>query len=119
MDALNLVPQYRDELIRLQGSLRDGDIKRIDSVVEENRERQKRFAEKIALLANPGASTLVEENTGDDVEWLTSELERLEEEETQLILERAEVAYQDVQITLLEFLSLLLPTTLTTPLPKV
>ena len=84
--AFNLLPRERDKLIREQGALRDGELKRIDLEIERNRERQKRINEE-----------LVEANA----DFLENELEQAEYEETELILERAEAVNKEMKIRLL------------------
>ena len=89
--ALNQLPQYRDDLIRNQATLRDGELKRIDAEIDANRERQKRLAEELASL----------EADGDKNEFLENEMEQAEVEETTLIFERAEMANKELKIRLL------------------
>ena len=65
--AFNLLPRERDKLIREQGALRDGELKRIDLEIERNWERQKRINEELARK---------------DDSFMESELEQAEYEET-------------------------------------
>ena len=87
IEAFNRLPSYRDSLIREQGALRDGEIKRIDLEIESNRERQKRLIEQLAEE---------EENA-----FVSEELDMAEGEEMQLTLERAEAALKEVKIRFL------------------
>ena len=91
VDALNRVPSYREDLIRKQAAIRDGEIKRIDAEIDANRERQKRLTEQLAAL----------EADGNDSEFLENELEQAEVEETTLIFERAEAANKELKLRLL------------------
>ena len=86
VNAFNQLPRERDRLIREQGALRDGELKRIDLEIERNRERQKRIAEELAEVST---------------DFLKDELEQAEYEETELILERAEAANKEMRIRLL------------------
>ena len=95
-----MLPLYRDDLIRMQGALRDGSIKRIDFEIEENRERQGRLTGRIGDLAADGGE--------DEIRFLDEELEKMEISETALILERADAAGKEIRIKLLlEFIDIL------------
>lgn len=88
--AFNELPAARDELIRMQGAVCDGEIRRIDTMVERMGEQQKRLTERLAKAES-------EEETA----FLRTELEKVEAEQTELVLERADAANTEVQIRLL------------------
>lgn len=97
MNAFNKLPWRRDDLIRMQGGIWDGEIKRIDEQIESVQEQQKRLGER---LDNLKADIATDENNRES-EFLEEELERLEMEYTRLVLERAEAANREVQIRIL------------------
>ena len=90
--AFNELPGLRDEMLRTQGALRDGDLKRLDTMIEGNQEQQGRLTERLDALADPN---------GEEASFLNGELARLEEERMALMLERAEAAHREVKIRLL------------------
>lgn len=90
--AFNELPGLRDEMLRTQGALRDGDLKRIDTMIEGNQEQQGRLTERLDSLADPNS---------EEASFLNGELARLEEERMALMLERAEAAHREVKIRLL------------------
>ena len=94
--ALNRLPEERDELIRMQGALKDGEIRRIDATIENIAMQEERIHDFLDKLG--------QEEEGPEftqAEFLNSELERLEEERTRLIFDRADAANKEVQIRLL------------------
>ncbi len=90
--AFNELPGIRDEMIRRQSALRNGDIRRLDILIEGNQEQQTRFEERLQEIG--------EEQT-EETAFLMKELKRLEEERMSMILERAETSHQEVRVRLL------------------
>ena len=88
--AFNQLRGIRDELIRMQGAVWNGEIRRIDTTVESMKEQQKRLTERLDELEE-----------GEEARFLRAELERLDNEHTELVLQRAEAANTEVQIRLL------------------
>ena len=95
--AFNELPWKRDELLRMQGGIWNGEIRRIDEQIENVQEQQKRLGERLDTLT---ASSYEGEN-GGEAACLRGELETLEMEYTRLVLERAEAANKEVQIRIL------------------
>lgn len=101
--AFNSLAWRRDELVRMQGAIWDGEIKRIDEQVEAIQEQQKRLGERldnVVLNEAENDDSSVDVHSGE-AEFLKSELDRLEMEYTRLILERAEAANREIQIRIL------------------
>ncbi len=95
ISAFNKLPTLRDRLIRMQGSLWNGDLKRIDVMLEHNREQRKRMDSRLEqLLAEPQ----MEES--DEIRFLRNEIGQLETERISLVLERAEAANREIHIRL-------------------
>ena len=90
--AFNELPGFRDEMLRTQGALRTGDLKRIDIMIEGNQGQQERINERLDAIAD---------HQSEEAAYLTGELERLEKERMDLTLERAEVNHREVKIRLL------------------
>ena len=105
--AFNALAWRRDELVRMQGAIWDGEIKRIDEQIENVQEQQRRLGERLdGLIADAQESSgNIDESSvadsGGEAEFLGEELERLELEYTRLVLERAEAANREVQIRIL------------------
>lgn len=101
--AFNSLAWRQDELVRMQGAIWDGEIKRIDEQVEAIQEQQKRLGERldnVVLNEAENDDSSVDVHSGE-AEFLKSELDRLEMEYTRLILERAEAANREIQIRIL------------------
>lgn len=108
--AFNSLPWKRDELVRLQGGIWNGEIKRIDVQIESVKEQQRRLGERLDTLVIDEDNTAVSRDEGDvdegageggEATFLRGELETLEMEYTRLVLERAEAANREVQIRVL------------------
>ena len=99
IEAFNKLAWRRDDLVRMQGAIWDGEIKRIDQQIESIQEQQKRLGERLdnIILSEDDDGA----DTGGEGEFLGGELERLELEYTRLVLERAEAANREVQIRIL------------------
>lgn len=93
VEALNLLPEYREELIRMQAEMKTGELKRIDALMEQSLEME-------TLLEERKVQADAEGNE-DEIKFLDAEIERCQEERKGLILERAEWAGQELQIRFL------------------
>jgi len=108
LDAINVLPERRDELLRKLGELESGEIRRIDSLLTRSDETVKTLEERIKQLKEQQE----EQEKGQEPEVNRSERRFLEEmvqkeEETRekLLLERAEAVRCGVQIrTLLQLI---------------
>lgn len=101
VEAFNQLPERREELIRMQGSLRDGEIKGLDRNIESVRSQKKRMEERLAASGDEGETAFLE-----------GEISRLEEEEKKLLLERADAAGREIQVRLLlELIGIMTPAT--------
>ena len=124
VEALNKVLMYRDELLKEQAGIWKGEIKRIDALVEVNRERAMEMEERlveIEAIADtdsgvPGDSHSVDSHSGDDAEGaaeagregnrteadrLNAQLDELTEQRNALLLERTEWANKEFRIRIL------------------
>lgn len=90
--AFNELPGLRDEMIRTQGALRNGDLRRLDVMLEDNRKRQSRIGERLDAVSD---------TESEEAAFLTDELNRLEEEKVSLTFEHAEAANREIKIRLL------------------
>lgn len=93
VDAFNLLPEFKDELLRKQGEVQAGELKRIDSLMEQSMALEARLEER-KVLADADGKT-------DEVEFLELEIARCQYDRNGLILERAEYAGQELQIRFL------------------
>ena len=93
VDAFNLLPEFKDELLRKQGEVTAGELKRIDSLMEQSMALEARL-EGRKVLADADGNT-------DEVEFLELEIARCRYDRNDLILERAEFAAQELQIRFL------------------
>ena len=93
VDAFNLLPEFKDELLRKQGEVRTGELKRIDSLMEQSIALETRLEERKVQADADG-------NTAE-IEFLELEIARCRVERNDLILERAEYAGQELQIRFL------------------
>lgn len=90
--AFNELPDLRDEMLRAQGAIRDGDLKRLDTMIEGNQDQQGRLNVRLDEIG---------ETQTEEAAFLTTELQRLEEERMALMMERAEAAHREVKILML------------------
>lgn len=103
LKAFNMLPGKRDDLLRMQGAIWDGQIRRLDHRLSELSEERKRLEEQIDELMNDDHTAV---NGVADEQELRARLDRLETEYTRLVMERAEAANKDVQVrVLLELIS--------------
>ena len=104
IEAFNQLPGIRDELIRMQGAVWNGEIRRIDAALDAISAQRKRIAERVdnitieSDIGNDGGNDMV---GGDEAAFLRAEMERLEVDHTELVLQRADAANTEVQIRLL------------------
>ena len=103
--AFNELPRYRIELIRMQGALWDGTIRQLDERIAGLREQQNRLAERLDELVygSNDRSDGMEESieNGDEEHFIREELDRVEQEYTELVMKRATAVNDEVQIRLL------------------
>lgn len=90
--AINELPGYRDEMLMAQGALRDGDIKRLDTMIDKNKEQQERIKERLEKIAD---------GQKEEAAFLGTELKHLEEERSSLMLERAEAIHREIKIRIM------------------
>ena len=96
VDAFNRLPQYRDELLRRQGQIWAGEIKRIDALIERSKETERNLEERRAML-----ETEAPEESAGEIAFLAQQIAREQEDRNALILERAEHANREIHIRLL------------------
>lgn len=89
--AINQVPGKRDNLIRMQGALRDGVMKQIDESLKALAKQKDRMETRLEFL-NQAKS-----DNGED-EFLRQELEELEDTHMDLVFKRAEAANTELHI---------------------
>jgi len=116
--ALNRILIHRDELLTQQAGIWKGELKRIDALLEVNRERAMELEERlISLTALPDAADDADSHTLDsrsggevetvgngaaaEAERLNAQLEDLTEQRNALLLERAEWANKEFRIRIL------------------
>ena len=87
--AMALLPSRRDELIRTQAALRAGELKRIDALIEENRQMARELEERRVSAA------------GDEAAFLAGKCASLRERRHALALERAGHANRELHVRLL------------------
>ena len=100
LDAINELPEHRDELLRKQGELERGEIKRIDALLNRSKEAEKQLEER---------RTLLEENDPEgnvsEIGFLTRQILQEQENRNALLMEQAEYSHQGIQIrSLLEII---------------
>lgn len=109
--AFNDLPAYRDDLIRAQGAAKNGDMKRIDYLIENNRTRKERILERLTIFEetqkkdqkqDQKKERLPEEKAdSQEKDFLLEELDSLEEESAILNLDRAEAAHREIMIRII------------------
>ena len=90
LSAFNKLPDMRDDLIRMQGSVRDGKIKGVDLMIQKNRERLKRLKDRTDQLPDMSDS--------QEKLFLEDEIRQTQSEWTALLLKGAELACLDLRI---------------------
>ena len=93
VEAFNLLPEYREELIRMQAEMKTGELKRIDALMEQSLEMETLLEERKVQADADGDE--------DEIKFLKAEIERCQNERKGLVLERAEFAGQELQIRFL------------------
>lgn len=96
VDAFNRLPQCRDALLRRQGQIWAGEIKRIDALVERSRQTERNLEERRAVL-EAGAPN---ESAGE-IAFLARQISEEQAYRDALILERAEHANREIHVRLL------------------
>lgn len=96
VEAFNRLHEYRDELIRKQGQIWAGEIKRIDALIERSKEAERSMEERRALL-----ETETPEESAGEIAFLLQQIAKEQEGRNALILERAEHANSEIHVRLL------------------
>ena len=91
LDAINQLPQHRDELIKKLGAVQGGEMKRIDALLGRNKLQEEELESRRQTV----------EDGGDEATFLDQQIARLQEERDQLIMERAVYANEELQTMLL------------------
>lgn len=100
LDAINALPERRDELLRMLGELESGEIRRIDALLTRSDETVKTLEERKRQLEEQEP----EENRSEH-RFLEEMTQKEEETQGKLLLERAEAVRCGVQIrTLLQLI---------------
>lgn len=93
LDAINELPEHRDELLRKQGELERGEIKRIDALMDRSKEAEKLLEERRTLLEENDL-----EGNASEIGFLTRQIRQEQENQSALLMERAEYSHQGIQI---------------------
>ena len=92
LQAFKMLPQYRDYIMKTQAALWDGEIKRIDATLDTFEAQKKRMEDRFSTLVEKG------QDESEEAQFLGGELELLENERTDLIFKRADLANKDVHL---------------------
>lgn len=96
LEAFNRMPEYRDELIRRQGQLQNGELKRIDALAERSRQAEKRMEKRRLQLEAEKP-----EAAAGEIAFLEQQIAEEREGREARILERAACADREMRIRLL------------------
>ena len=96
LEAFNLLPEYRDRLIRMQAQIENGELKRIDALVEKSKKAEMKMEERRLKLESQYGDTPC-----DEIAYLEQQIEEEQQNRNALILERADHANREVHIRLL------------------
>lgn len=96
VEAFNRLLQYRDELLRKQGQIWEGEIKRVDALIERPKESEKCMEERRVYLETKCSTEATEE-----IAFLAKQIAKEQEDRTTLILERARHANSEIHLRLL------------------
>ena len=92
LKAFNRLPEYAYLLSRNRAQIIEGDIKRLDALIEANKLTEERMGERLEQL---------EAENGGEAAYISTEIARLQAERNGLMLERAEHSNRELQIRLL------------------
>ena len=96
IQAFNQLPQHRDELLKDQASIWNGEIKRIDALIGKSKDQQRTMEERKAALENDDAV-----DHSSEIEFLEGQIKDQIQERNALIIERAEHADHELKIRFL------------------
>ena len=96
VEALNRLLGYRDELIRTQAGIREGELRRIDALAAQSRDTEIQLEERRARVLAEAEGERTEET-----DFLDGQSAALQEKRNALILERARHANREVHVRLL------------------
>ena len=100
IDAFNMLPSYREEILITLTSLREGEHRRVDALIEASEEAEKRMEEQLTAL----------EEAGGDTSLLDVQIAEEHAKRDSLLLERAGHANREVHLRLMmELITLLTP----------
>ena len=91
LDAINQLPEHRDELIRKQGALESGEMKRIDALLGRSKLQEEELEKRRQAV----------EDESDEAAFLDEQIAALHGERDQLIMERAVYAREQHHVRLL------------------
>ncbi len=89
--AVNQLPKYRDELIRKQGALESGEMKRIDALLSRSKLQEEKLGTRRETV----------EDGSEEAAFLDEQIAKMQEERDQLIMERAVYAGEQHHVRLL------------------
>lgn len=106
LTAINRLPEYVYLLSQNRAQIVEGDIKRLDALIDANKLTEERMVERLEELSTPADGTSdtagsLADGTGAERGYLNAEIGRLQAERNGLMLERAEYSYRELQIRLL------------------
>ena len=100
VNAFNCLKRQYSKLVEMHATIRNGELKRIDSTLEKTKTADAEWDEKLALLA---------ETESEAARIIHEQKEKLKNERNRLYAERAEFANKEVRIRmLLELVKLML-----------
>ena len=100
LDAFNRLPSFREEIVVEMTSIREGELRRIDALIEASEAAEKRMEEQLAAI----------EEAGGDTSLMDAQIAQEHARRDALLLERAGHANKEVHLRLLmELITLLEP----------
>ncbi len=96
LTAFGKLPEYRDELLRRQGQMTKGEIRRVDALLDRSREIEKCMEERRTFLEMHEAKT-----GSSEIAFLDRQIRLEQQGRRPLVLERAECANRGMQIRML------------------
>ena len=100
LDAFNRLPSFREEIVVEMTSIREGELRRIDALIEASEAAEKRMEEQLAAI----------EEAGGDTSLMDAQIAQEHSRRDALLLERAGHANKEVHLRLLmELITLLEP----------
>lgn len=100
LDAFNRLPSFREEIVVEMTSIREGELRRIDALIEASEDAEKRMEEQLAAI----------QEAGGDTSLMDAQIAQEHARRDTLLLERAGHANKEVHLRLLmELITLLEP----------